>query len=148
MEWVFGRPLRARKNGPRGLHEVSRSAQIRYLAPAEALPEGQEYRPNVLQKYADDIRTAWQNLENRDYTELYNGYDTPGAEAVTVQKNKIDGGHKLALHTVREGETLSEIARDYGDFGFEHLQGFNKVMIPDPNKIYRGQIINVPPKEA
>jgi nucleoid-associated protein YgaU len=52
-------------------------------------------------------------------------------------------------YTIAKGDTLSKIARDeYGDAKlwrkiFEH----NKDVIKDPDKIYPGQVISLPPKE-
>ncbi|MBW8777421.1 MAG: LysM peptidoglycan-binding domain-containing protein [Stenotrophomonas sp.] len=52
-------------------------------------------------------------------------------------------------YTIAKGDTLSKIAsREYGDAKlwrklFEH----NKDVIKDPDKIYPGQIIKLPPKE-
>jgi nucleoid-associated protein YgaU len=52
-------------------------------------------------------------------------------------------------YTIAKGDTLSKIARDeYGDAKlwrkiFEH----NKDVIKDPDKIFPGQVITLPPKE-
>jgi nucleoid-associated protein YgaU len=50
--------------------------------------------------------------------------------------------------TVRSGDTLSKIAKDaYGDAN-AYMQIFeaNKPMLSNPDRIYPGQVLRIPPK--
>jgi nucleoid-associated protein YgaU len=51
------------------------------------------------------------------------------------------------LYTVGRGDTLSAIARNYYKDANKYPQIFeaNKAMLEDPNKIYPGQVLRVPP---
>ena len=52
-------------------------------------------------------------------------------------------------HTVKSGDTLSKIAKEaYGDANaYMKIFEANKPMLKDPNKIYPGQKLRIPPKE-
>ena len=51
-------------------------------------------------------------------------------------------------HTVKSGDTLSKIAKEaYGDANaYMKIFEANKPMLKDPNKIYPGQKLRIPPK--
>ncbi len=51
------------------------------------------------------------------------------------------------FHEVKSGDTLSKIARDvYGDaMKYPAIFEANKPMLKDPNEIYPGQILRIPP---
>jgi nucleoid-associated protein YgaU len=51
------------------------------------------------------------------------------------------------LYTVESGDTLSKIAREqYGSAGkYMAIFDANKPMLKDPNKIYPGQVLRIPP---
>ena len=53
-----------------------------------------------------------------------------------------------ALYEVKAGDTLSKIAKTvYGDANaYEKIFEANKPMLKDPNKIYPGQQLRIPPK--
>jgi len=52
------------------------------------------------------------------------------------------------LYTVQKGDTLSAIAKaQYGDANKYHaIFEANKPMLKDPNKIYPGQVLRIPPQ--
>jgi len=51
-------------------------------------------------------------------------------------------------HTVVKGDTLSKIAKEqYGDANaYMRIFEANKPMLKDPDKIYPGQLLRIPPK--
>jgi nucleoid-associated protein YgaU len=57
------------------------------------------------------------------------------------------GGDKSTFRTVKSGDTLSRIAKDaYGDANaYMKIFEANKPMLKDPDKIYPGQVLRIPP---
>jgi nucleoid-associated protein YgaU len=55
---------------------------------------------------------------------------------------------KTTMYTVKKGDTLSAIAKaEYGDANkYPVIFEANKPMLKDPNKIYPGQVLRIPPK--
>jgi nucleoid-associated protein YgaU len=55
-----------------------------------------------------------------------------------------------AFYTVRSGDTLSKIAKEhYGDaMKYPAIFEANRPMLSDPDKIYPGQVLRIPPKQA
>jgi nucleoid-associated protein YgaU len=53
-----------------------------------------------------------------------------------------------SMYEVKEGDTLTKIAKaEYGDASaYETIFEANKPMLKDPNKIYPGQQLRIPPK--
>ena len=53
-----------------------------------------------------------------------------------------------SMYEVKSGDTLSKIAKSvYGDANaYEKIFEANKPMLTDPNKIYPGQQLRIPPK--
>lgn len=146
MERALNRHFRERKKGPRGIHEVSRSAIIRYGAPANTLPENREYRPQSLDGLEKELREKLQDflpgISDKDYR-LYNGYDV-GAEMITLGQPGSADDVKLRFYTVRAGETLGKIAERIEGYISHDLQELNKVMVPDADDVFVGQILNIP----
>ncbi len=59
-----------------------------------------------------------------------------------------DPGPESAYREVKSGDTLSKIAKEaYGDAN-AYMQIFeaNKPMLSNPDKIYPGQMLRIPPK--
>jgi len=54
------------------------------------------------------------------------------------------------MYTVVGGDSLSKIAKQfYGDAGkYAHIFEANKPMLKDPDKIYPGQVLRIPPLQA
>lgn len=59
------------------------------------------------------------------------------------------GGEEAAFYTVERGDTLSAIARDhYGDASkYPAIFEANRPMLEDPDRIYPGQVLRIPPLE-
>lgn len=57
-------------------------------------------------------------------------------------------GQQTQFHTVAKGDTLSAIAKQvYGDASaYNRIFEANKPMLKDPNKIYPGQVLRIPPR--
>src|SRR5262249_46513356 len=79
--------------------------------------------------------------------------NTPGVGKVDDQLTVEGGGATAAapaanLYTVKKGDTLSAIAKaEYGDANkYPIIFEANKPMLKDPNKIYPGQVLRIPPK--
>ncbi|NML18446.1 peptidoglycan-binding protein LysM [Azohydromonas caseinilytica] len=53
------------------------------------------------------------------------------------------------FHTVASGDTLSKISAQYYGNANDYMRIFeaNKPMLSDPNKIYPGQMLRIPPKQ-
>ena len=54
-----------------------------------------------------------------------------------------------SFHTVVSGDTLSGIARKYYGNAGKYMVIFeaNRPMLEDPNKIYPGQVLRIPPRD-
>jgi nucleoid-associated protein YgaU len=81
--------------------------------------------------------------------------NTPGVGKVDDQLTVEGGGAGAAasgpaanMYTVKKGDTLSAIAKaEYGDANkYPVIFEANKPMLKDPNKIYPGQVLRIPPK--
>ena len=84
---------------------------------------------------------------------------TPPADPVEVEKAEVAAAEAEAdkpgedawesnTYTVQSGDTLSKIAKEiYGDaMAYPKIFEANKPMLSDPNKIYPGQVLRIPPK--
>ncbi len=51
------------------------------------------------------------------------------------------------MHTVVSGDTLSKISKQFYGDPMKYMKIFeaNKPMLKDPNKIYPGQVLRIPP---
>ena len=59
-----------------------------------------------------------------------------------------DGGWSSKTYTVKDGDSLSKIAKEmYGDANqYQRIFEANQPMLKDPDKIYPGQMLRIPPK--
>lgn len=73
-----------------------------------------------------------------------------GVETVDNQIKVNNPTPPAVYHTVAKGDTLSKIAKEY--YGimrlYETVFGANVPMIKDPNEIYPGQVLRIPPTAA
>jgi len=74
--------------------------------------------------------------------------NTPGVAQVDDQLTVKASEPAATFYTVKSGDTLSAIARSqYGDANkYPRIFEANKPMLQDPNKIYPGQVLRIPPK--
>ena len=73
----------------------------------------------------------------------------PGASSsVALASAGGDGGWTSNTYTVESGDTMSEIAKKmYGDAGkYHHSFEANKPILKDPEHIYPGQNLRLPPQ--
>ena len=74
-------------------------------------------------------------------------------DQITIQGQEVedeeDEAKKTQLHTVVRGDTLSGIAKQFYGNAMKYPVIFeaNKPMLKDPNKIYPGQVLRIPPLE-
>jgi len=95
------------------------------------------------------IRGSAANQEEREKVVLLVG-NTKGVSQVDDQMTVQMQTAEAALYTVESGDTLSKIAREqYGSAGkYMAIFDANKPMLKDPNKIYPGQVLRIPPQES
>jgi nucleoid-associated protein YgaU len=70
-----------------------------------------------------------------------------GVAQVRDEMTVAGGGDKSSYRTVKSGDTLSKIAKEaYGNAN-DYMKIFeaNKPMLKDPDKIYPGQVLRIPP---
>ncbi|MEM7660876.1 MAG: peptidoglycan-binding protein LysM [Pseudomonadota bacterium] len=70
-----------------------------------------------------------------------------GIEAVEEEIATADAEPEATFHTVERGDTLSAIAKKvYGNaMKYPVIFEANKPMLSDPDKIYPGQVLRIPP---
>ena len=121
----------------------------------------------LLQKQAAAVGVAVQNLaiELNDGTATVRGTvgsqsereklilalgNTPGVGQVDDQLTVSTPAAtpSATLYTVKRGDTLSAIAKTYYKDSSKYPQIFeaNRPMLGDPNKIYPGQVLRIPPQ--
>jgi nucleoid-associated protein YgaU len=73
--------------------------------------------------------------------------NTKGVARVDDQMTVEAPAPEAALYTVKSGDSLSKIAKvHYGDASkYPVIFEANKPMLKDPNKIYPGQVLRIPP---
>lgn len=71
-----------------------------------------------------------------------------GVEKVTDELTVKESAPEAQYHTVVKGDTLSAIAKKYyGDASkYPEIFEANKPMLKDPDKIYPGQALRIPPR--
>ena len=138
------------REGPKHISEISESAIIRYASPPEYLPweddrdEDEPYRPPALMKNKDvlnKVEKVAKAYTSKDF-ELYRGYHW---EENNYENRKVSGKSYRPYRVTNE-DSLGKIAKEQlGDLKrYKELQKCNKVMIPNTDKIFTDQIINIP----
>lgn len=74
--------------------------------------------------------------------------NTPGVSKIEAQIEIEEDGPEATFYTVQSGDTLSKIAKEhYGDAGkYPVIFEANRPMLSDPDKIYPGQMLRIPPQ--
>ncbi len=76
---------------------------------------------------------------------------TPASATGTATSSASNSGDQWTsrTYTVKSGDTLSKIAKEmYGEASkYPQIFEANKPMLRDPDKIYPGQVLRVPPEE-
>ncbi len=72
-----------------------------------------------------------------------------GVSRVVDQMTLLEEAPDPVLHTVKKGDTLSKIAKNYYGDGSKYPVIFeaNKPMLKHPDKIYIGQVLTIPPEK-
>ncbi len=103
-------------------------------------------------EFTDDVATITGKAgsqEEREKVILLVG-NTKGVGKVDDRMTVPDPAPEAAFYTVKSGDTLSKIAKDqYGNAGkYMTIFNANKPMLKDPDKIYPGQVLRIPPLEG
>lgn len=123
-DWILHIGSKDRLPGPQSFAEVSRSARRRWHEAADRLPENAAYRPATLNGVA-------AQLNSLDPKPLGIGFKPPA---------------NFELRVVRQGETLSEIAKEVFDSSAQwpRIHEANLDTIDDPHRIYAGRLVRIP----
>lgn len=75
--------------------------------------------------------------------------NTPGVAEVESQIEIEEDAPEATFYTVQSGDSLSKIAKEhYGDaMKYPAIFEANKPMLSDPDKIYPGQVLRIPPQD-
>ena len=73
--------------------------------------------------------------------------NTPGIAQVDDQQEVAEPAAESQYYKVKSGDSLSKIAKEfYGDMSkYTEIFEANKPMLKDPDKIYPGQVLRIPP---
>ncbi len=100
-------------------------------------------------EYSDGTATIWGTSSQADMekTVLLIG-NSQGVARVDSRIEVKDPSEMATFHTVEKGDTLSKIAKAvYGDpMKYPAIFEANRPMIKDPDEIYPGQQLRIPPK--
>ena len=100
-------------------------------------------------KFDDGIATVTgtaSSQEDREKIILALG-NTQGVAQVDDQMETLSVEEQAQFYTVVKGDSLSKIAKEaYGDYKkYPLIFEANKPMLSDPDKIYPGQVLRIPP---
>lgn len=132
---------KADRAGPTAMHEVAQSSILRWAAPKDTLPERQPYRPGSLESIALQMDAAGSDFAEWEFR-ARGGYAEVDQDLSDI---KVDD-RAFRRHAVRLGETLGVIARDQlGDAKRKaEILAINRTAILDPDRLYVGQVLNLP----
>ena len=76
--------------------------------------------------------------------------NTSGVARVDDRMEVVETAPEATMYTVQSGDSLSKIAKEhYGDaMKYPMIFEANKPQLTDPDKIYPGQVLRIPPLEA
>ncbi|HEX68439.1 MAG TPA: LysM peptidoglycan-binding domain-containing protein [bacterium] len=99
-----------------------------------------------LEKIREEIRSAIEELNlARETRKEMEGYLKAIEEQLKAYKEKIEAGGET--YTVRKGDSLWKISKKYygTPFKWPLIYRANKDKIKDPNRIFPGQVLRIPP---
>ena len=103
----------------------------------------------VNRTHVREIRVIGRNTQGVRIMNLNEGDKIASVAKVDDQMTVASGGEPAATYReVKSGDTLSKIAKEaYGDANaYMKIFEANKPMLSDPDKIYPGQKLRIPPK--
>ena len=100
----------------------------------------------------DDTVTVYGKVDSQDEKEkvvLALG-NVNGIATVDDRLNVVEPKPESTFYEVKSGDSLSKIAKaHYGDaMKYPQIFEANKPMLKDPDKIYPGQVLRIPPLES
>ncbi|MDP1877647.1 MAG: DUF2235 domain-containing protein [Actinomycetota bacterium] len=127
--------------GPKALHEVALSSILRWAAPKDMVPEDERYLPGSLSDIAPLMNGAASGYEDWEFR-ARGGYADGDEGLPDIKANN----QVFRRHAVKSGETLGVIARDLlGDAKRKsEILALNRTTIIDPDRLYMGQVLNLP----
>ena len=133
---------RADRVGPKAIHEVSQAARVRWAAPADPAADRSLYRPASLEAVETDLKAIAAGYEAWEFS-MRGGYAEESA--IKLENVKL-GDREFRRFEVKSGDQLRRIAKD--QLGSADLAGkilaANRTTILDDDRLYVGQVINVP----
>lgn len=147
-----------------------------HAAPAAAAQTSQPDQALALSRAAGDAIATYIRAQGLKVSDLKVGFDAPSStvtlegtvpDQATREKVVLSSGNVAGVaavndqlvvvkpepasqwHTVAKGDTLSKIAKAvYGDANkYPLIFEANRPMLSDPDKIYPGQVLRIPPQD-
>ncbi len=134
----------ARQVDPKQLEAMKRRKALEKLVSELGLEvEGLEVE---IQGDAATVRGKVDSQAEREKVVLAVG-NVVGIARVDDQLEAVEAAPEAKMHTVVAGDSLSKIAKEhYGNAGkYMAIFEANKPLLEDPNKIYPGQVLRIPP---
>lgn len=136
-----------RQVSPEQLNAMKQSKALQQLVAKLGL-EVEELRIEV----QGDVATVWGKVDDqaeREKVVLAVG-NVIGIARVDDRMEAKKKAPEAQMHTVASGDSLSKIAKKYyGDANkYQVIFEANKPMLKDPDKIYPGQVLRIPPLGA
>lgn len=133
------------REGPPRTIDLSRSALLRYYAPADLLPEKASYRPVTLDPLNKELDDGEAPFNADDYLILVE--NTRLQDMATDEEKYVNLlGGRYRVHVVKKGETLSKLAQRYLNDAqrYPELFKINSAVLDDPDKIYVDMRLFIP----
>lgn len=130
------------RQGPRSMHEVSRSALVRWAAPEGATPDRDLYRPKPL----DDLKGQLDEAAREFEPWMYATRGAYVADGVQLPATVSAAGHEFRRHRIGPNQSLADISEHYfqSKGRVADILAANRTTILDPDRYNAGQIINIP----
>ena len=107
---------------------------------------------NLKVDFDDGTATVYGQADNQPVKEniiLFLG-NIQGVGRVDDRMEVVNPGPQAQMYTVKSGDTLSKIAKEYYGDAMKYPVIFeaNTPMLKDPDKIYPGQVLRIPALDA